>query len=274
MKLKNILLGAASAIAIFATVACQEVDPNDRLIYVKPAEVGRAVLIEDFTGQKCPNCPNGTNAINNIIETYGEENVIAVGIHSGPLGLKDSKRRLGLMTDTGNDYYSHWDSQSKLGQPWALFNRATAPNENYSTWASYVGALISKKAALSLSINNMYDAASRKLTIDVKALGTDGNTTGKLQVWLIEDGIVAFQIMDDGTTNDNYVHNHVFRAAVNGTWGEDVTVDEGAIAKKQYTYTLPEKWNAEKVSVVAFVYNDKGVQQVTKKAVLAENTAE
>ena len=66
MKLKNILLGAASAIAIFATVACQEVDPNDRLIYVKPAEVGRAVLIEDFTGQKCINCPNGTNAINNM----------------------------------------------------------------------------------------------------------------------------------------------------------------------------------------------------------------
>ena len=92
MKLKNILLGAASAIAIFATVACQEVDPNDRLIYVKPAEVGRAVLIEDFTGQKCINCPNGTNAINNIVEAYGEENVVAVGIHSGPLGLKDSKQ--------------------------------------------------------------------------------------------------------------------------------------------------------------------------------------
>lgn len=274
MKLKNILLGAASAIAIFATVACQEVDPNDRLIYVKPAEVGRAVLIEDFTGQKCPNCPNGTSAISNIIETYGEENVIAVGIHSGPLGMKDSKKRVGLMTDTGNEYYKHWDSQNKLGQPWALFNRATAPNENYNTWASYVGALISKKAALSLSVNNIYDAASRKLTVDVKALGTDGNTTGKLQVWLIEDGIVAMQTMPDGNPNMEYVHNHVFRAAVNGTWGDDVTVNEGATIEKQYEYTLPEKWNAEKVSVVAFVYDNNEVQQVTKKAVFAETAAE
>ena len=85
MKLKNILLGAASAIAIFATVACQEVDPNDRLIYVKPAEAGRAVLIEDFTGQNCKNCPNGTTIINDIIKTHGEDKVIAVGIHSGPL---------------------------------------------------------------------------------------------------------------------------------------------------------------------------------------------
>ena len=102
MKLKNILLGAASAIAIFATVACQEVDPNDRLIYVKPAEAGRAVLIEDFTGQNCKNCPNGTTIINDIIKTHGEDKVIAVGIHSGPLS-EDGED--GLATETGNDYY-------------------------------------------------------------------------------------------------------------------------------------------------------------------------
>lgn len=271
MKLKNILLGAASAIAIFATVACQEVDSNDRLIYVKPAEVGRAVLIEDYTGQECINCPNGTNAINSIVETYGEKNVIAVGIHSGPLA---SKGKTSLATEIGDEYYKHWDSQSKLGQPWALINRATAPNEDYNTWASYVGALISKKAALSLSVNNIYDATSRKLTIDVKAFGTDGNTIGKLQVWLIEDGIVAKQKMPNGKINKEYVHNHVFRDVANGTWGEDVTVKEGETTEKQYDYTLPEKWNAEKVSVVAFVYDNNEVQQVTKKAVFAETAAE
>jgi hypothetical protein len=96
MKLKNILLGAASAIAIFATVACQEVDPNDRLIYVKPAEAGRAVLIEDFTGQNCKNCPNGTTIINDIIKTHGEDKVIAVGIHSGPLS-EDGEELIGYV---------------------------------------------------------------------------------------------------------------------------------------------------------------------------------
>ena len=44
--------------------------------------------------------------------------------------------------------------------------------------------------------------------------------------------------------------------------------------EKQYEYTLPEKWNAEKVSVVAFVYDNNEVQQVTKKAVFAETAAE
>ena len=62
----------------------------------------------------------------------------------------------------------------------------------------------------------------------------------------------------------------MFRAAVNGTWGEDVAVKEGETTKKQYTYTLPEEWNAENVSVVAFVYNDNGVEQVAKKKIVNE----
>ena len=89
-------------------------------------------------------------------------------------------------------------------------------------------------------------------------------------MWLIEDGIVALQMMPDGSSNDDYVHNHVFRAAVNGTWGEDVTVKEGEATNKQYTYTLPENWNAENVSVVAFVYSDNGVEQTVKKAIVAK----
>ena len=80
--------------------------------------------------------------------------------------------------------------------------------------------------------------------------------------------------MPNGKINKEYVHNHVFRDVANGTWGEDVTVKEGETTEKQYKYTLPEKWNAEKVSVVAFVYDNNEVQQVTKKAVFAETAAE
>ena len=47
-------------------------------------------------------------------------------------------------------------------------------------------------------------------------------------------------------------------------------VKEGEATNKQYTYTLPENWNAENVSVVAFVYNDNGVEQTVKKAIVAK----
>ena len=265
MKIKNLFLGVATAAMAMAAASCSNIDEGDRLIYVKPAEVGRAILIEDFTGQKCINCPTGTEIINSIVETYGEENVIAVGIHSGPLGFAGNSKTVGLMTDTGNEYYTRWDKENKMGQPWVIFNRKTSPDSHYNNWAAMVGTIISEKANLSVKIANAYDAATRTLTTTVGADGVNGTVNGKLQVWIVEDGVKALQMMPDGSANKEYVHNHVFRAAVNGTWGEDVTVKEGETTTKQYSYVLPEAWDADKIAVVAFVYNDGGVENVAKK---------
>lgn len=265
MKIKNLFLGVATAAMAMAAASCSNIDEGDRLIYVKPAEVGRAILIEDFTGQRCINCPTGTEIINGIVDTYGEDNVIAVGVHSGPLGFAGNSKTVGLMTDTGNEYYTHWDKENKMGQPWVIFNRKTSPDSHYNNWAAMVGLIISEKANLSVNIANAYDAASRTLTTTVGADGVNGTVNGKLQVWIVEDGVKALQMMPDGSANKEYVHNHVFRAAVNGTWGEDVTVKEGETTTKQYQYKLPETWNADNIAVVAFVYNDGGVENVAKK---------
>ena len=253
-----------------AAASCSNIDEGDRLIYVKPAEVGRAVLIEDLTGQRCINCPTGTDIINGIIETYGEDNVIAVGIHCGPLGFAGNSKRVGLMTDTGVEYYKHWANGTNLGQPSAIFNRkkGKGPIDNLNNWAAEVGLIISEKANLSVDIANAYDAKTRTLTTKVGAFGVNGTVSGKLQVWIVEDGIKAMQMMPDGSANQDYIHNHVFRAAVNGTWGEEVTVKEGETTSKDYSYVLPETWNAENISVVAFVYNDNGVENVAKKHIV------
>lgn len=265
MKIKNLFLGVATAAMAMAAASCSNIDEGDRLIYVKPAEVGRAILIEDFTGQRCINCPTGTEIINGIVDTYGEDNVIAVGIHSGPLGFAGNSKTVGLMTDTGNEYYTRWDKENKMGQPWVIFNRKTSPDSHYNNWAAMVGTIISEKANLSVKIANAYDAATRTLTTTVRADGVNGTVNGKLQVWIVEDGVPALQMMPDGSANKEYIHNHVFRAAVNGTWGEDVTVKEGETTTKQYQYVLPETWNADNIAVVAFVYNDGGVENVAKK---------
>lgn len=265
MKIKNLFLGVATAAMAMAAASCSNIDEGDRLIYVKPAEVERAILIEDFTGQRCINCPTGTEIINGIVDTYGEDNVIAVGIHSGPLGFAGNSKTVGLMTCTGNEYYTRWDKENKMGQPWVIFNRKTSPDSHYNNWAAMVGTIISEKANLSVKIANAYDAATRTLTTTVEADGVNGTVNGKLQVWIVEDGVKALQMMPDGKSNKEYIHNHVFRAAVNGTWGEDVTVKEDETTTKQYQYVLPEAWNADNIAVVAFVYNDGGVENVAKK---------
>ena len=89
--------------------ACSHIDEDEQLIYVKPAAVERCVLLEDFTGQRCVNCPMAADEIHKLQEQYGEDVVIAVSIHSGPLGFHTNPRFYGLATDLGDAYYTHWN---------------------------------------------------------------------------------------------------------------------------------------------------------------------
>lgn len=244
--------------------ACSDIDDNERFIYVKPADVARCVLLEDYTGQSCPNCPKAVSVIDQIHEKYGD-NVIAVGIHGGRLSISSATSNLGLATDEGNEYYN---AVGQPTQPSGRVNRIGSPN-NIDSWSSLVDNEISKIAPLSIELATNYDETTRTVNVDTKTLGINGNTTGKLQLWLVEDNIVAPQL-DDKQTILNYVHNHVLRGAINGTWGEDLSINEGQEITVSHTATLKEHWKAEDMSVVAFVYNDNGVQQAAKVKVMSE----
>lgn len=121
---------------------------------------------------------------------------------------------------------------------------------------------------MELSATTEYDDNTRTVEININANGVY-DITGKLQVWLIEDNIVDKQQMPDGTTNSNYVHNHVFRTAVNGRDGEDFNIAWNEEKTVTNTYVLDESWKPENMSVVAFVYNDSGVQQAVKVPVVS-----
>ena len=260
MKIKNFLLLSLAAVAF---AACDNISESER--YGKdPVDVQKAknVLIEDFTGQKCLNCPNATNVIHDLQGLYGEDHVIAVAIHGGALAISESKP-IGLATDQGSDYHKHWGAE---GLPKGKVDRGGILE--FSSWSAEVVKRLQMKPVVDLDLTGTtYDAASRKLNVAVKMTGND-SIEGKLQIWLIEDNIVAPQTMPDGVFNKNYVHNHVFRASVNEPYGTPVTVAKAASETKQFDYILAEKYKPENVSVVAFVYNDAGgVLQVIKKKI-------
>ncbi len=240
-------------------VACDHIDEDERLIYVKPVSASRNVLIEDFTGQRCVNCPNATDEIARLMSQYGGDTVIAVGIHSGPFAKSVRGVPYALYTEDGDAYFNYWEVES---QPKGVVDRTGT--SDYTSWGTIVRDELSRTAPLTLEASSSYDSGSRKAEISVVASGTDGDTSGHLQVWLIESGIIAFQMMPDGSTNREYVHNHVFRKAVNGTWGTDFALKEGAQKIEQFSCDIDEEWVPENMEVVAFVYNEKGVCQVTK----------
>ena len=86
-------------------------------------------------------------------------------------------------------------------------------------------------------------------------------------MWLIEDGIVALQQLPDNVVKRDYVHNHVLRAALNGDWGEPISLPGNAEKTLTHKLTLPEGIKADNAWVVAFVYNDAGVVQVERRKV-------
>ena len=77
------ILGAAMLLVSCGT----EIGENERLEYVAPAAVGKNVLLVDFTGQRCVNCPKANEEIESLQRQYGGDTVISVGMHSGPLGF-------------------------------------------------------------------------------------------------------------------------------------------------------------------------------------------
>ncbi|MDY3851427.1 MAG: Omp28 family outer membrane lipoprotein [Prevotella sp.] len=265
------LVSAFFVLVTLTLTACDnEIHENDRFIPVEKKVARRAVLIEDFTAQRCVNCPDATDEIERLQEQYGKENVIAVGIHSGDLAkeLKDGKLvPLPLWTETGQEYYNA-QSIINFGQPTAIINRVDGWGLAPGKWSDVVGKMLETESPVTINIVNRYNDRMKTATINIEIMSNETFQNKHLQVWLVEDKVKGLQEMKNNVTKDDYIHNHVFRTAVNGTWGEAIHIEKGVATKTNHQLTLKEDWKVEDLSVVAFVYDkdeEVGVLQVAKK---------
>ena len=255
--------------------ACSNIDEDERLIYVEPAEVNRPVLIEDFTGQACVNCPNATAAIHELQETYGEENVIAVAIHCGPFAHLRSNMGNAFLSDLGtklgDEYYAHWNIEA---QPGVKINRG-APIYDTNQYAAAVANELKKTSTVH------FDAVEFSNNAVLVDLSSSDRVEGRLQVWIVEDSINAKdpqtkyqQFMPDGSRRQDYVHNHVFRASLtNDAYGEPVTLEAGNKSYTQVFYlqgnealdNFEHLWQKQYLSAVVFFWNEQqGVMQAIR----------
>ena len=266
MKLGKLIYNVSLCAVGVMFTACSDIAEDERFIYVEPAEVAKRVLIEDFTGQRCTNCVNGAAAIEQMMEDYGEENVIAVGLYGGVFGSEPFGGPYPLTIEESEWYYAHWGIEDK-GQPFAMIDRGSFI-DNINDWPAAVRDRIQMQAPVLLEASCNYDAASRQVEITVYADGVSA-ISGQLQVWLTEDSIVSKQsIPGQREMDEDYVHNHVFRATVNAPMGDAVTVGVGERVTRTFTYTLKEDWVADNMSVVTFIYDDSGVLQAAKAPII------
>ena len=250
------MLMAALAVA---TVSCDEIGEDERLVPTDPADfqfTNKVVLLEEFTGHLCINCPEGAEVVHGL-ETWARGHVIPVSIHCGDFATANegSSFAQDFTTDAGDAYYNEFEPDAF---PAAMVDRSfdgnlVSINSNYDTWSTDVleRAIETSPVDLQLEVTRN----DRNLSIDVTAEVNSAVGYGlSLQLWLVEDSIRGAQLSSSGIILD-YVHNHVLRDAINGTWGEEIGVPvAGSTVARSYNYTIGEACKPENCRVVAFLY--------------------
>ena len=243
---------------------CSDVIPEgERYEELPPIEAKRHILIEDFTGQFCSNCPDAHKVIHELQQQYGE-GVIAVAIHAGNFGVAEgsNSKITGLMQPDGNTYADYWKVET---YPAGLINR-TSGLLKHTDWAAYTREALSQEAIMDITLDCKVSDDSTMLTIDTD-INSNIDINGKLQLWITESNITAVQ-QNGGSLEPNYTHHHVYRAAVNGLWGNDVNLKGYIPYSSTHQMAVSNHWDINNLSVVAFVYNDAdGVLEVTEQHV-------
>ena len=240
-------------------------------------DIIQKVLVEEFTGHKCVNCPAAHDLLENLKNDYGDS-LIIVSIHAGFFARPDNSGTYttDLRTAAGEELH---DTYSVSSYPSGMINRGKDQEETVlreDVWNGRIRQQMGASAKVSLAIEYEFDPQTRDLSADFDVEFLDeASGVYRLSVYITEDEIIAPQKNDNenvGPVPDimDYEHNHVLRGTMNGTWGEPVT-DEAVTTGTVYTlsydnYTIPQERNETNLSLIAFVYSqeDQSVLQAEK----------
>lgn len=227
-------------------------------IGVSTTAYNRNVVVEEFTTEKCPNCPRVAGYLHTALETADLTRTFAVCHHSA--------------------YYTDWLTQScdedlttlfnDAGYTYApamMFNRQPIFDSQYASGekdnvvmpmsaaeiTSYINAQLAELSNVGLTINAEPNADTTQVTLTVS--GTCNNaydkTKGLLTVYMTEDNIKAKS--QNGATGTFY-HQHVIRY-FNSSWGDAIEWKDDNTFTKSYTIDIKKAYVKNQLKFVAFV---------------------
>ena len=226
---------------------CDIIRNEDRLIPISGNFMsGKKVLLVEFTDQNCKNCLYATAEIETLSDRFSDK-IVVVSIHANPLPYP-------LRTGEGNEYERHFKAED---HPAGIVDGGAGKYMSHDPqlWGGFVFERLKKEPAVQIDMDASFDEVKKEVSIRVQLKGNTALSDAKLQLWLIENNIKQWQLMLDGTRNDNYMHNHVFRTSVNGTWGESFSIGSGENKEFQYVHTLNQTWKPEDIAIIGFAFN-------------------
>ncbi len=227
----------------------------------------RQVLIEEFTGVRCVNCPAGSQTIETLLNIHGEQ-LVAISIHAGIFSQPYSDSDYDFRTSSGTNIQGYVGAP--LGYPTAVVDRRKFDAEEstqigQSQWAGYIAQELQRAPRVKLAVDVSYDEVTRNIVASVTVLPQENIQEDDIRISLFvtETNIVDKQLTPTGE-NDAYVHKHVFRAAISPYDGRPITAplltDIGI--EENFTTTLSPDWVAENCHLVAFVHLNGSVKDV------------
>jgi thiol-disulfide isomerase/thioredoxin len=238
------------------------------------------VLLEDYTGHTCGNCPEAAEVAAKIYQD-NKGLVIVTAIHAGgfaALELPDFKRDLTCPAGVALDAAFR---VSRAGNPNGLVNRVTLNNriiQGMKNWEPAVAQLLPKKPLMDLALSHTYYPDKRTISVTVKATALeDIPDPTNVSVWLQENGIVGDQkdYRRSPSHIKDYVFEHVLRTSLNGTWGDTLNpkpIPKGTVITKNIKYVIPSVkldtydtlnvWTLKNCELVAFAHKSSTTREV------------
>jgi hypothetical protein len=244
-----------------------------------PNTAPHQVLVEEFTGQSCPNCPNAHHDLDVISASHaGLINVVSMYTTGQPQSIPPPGAIYDFRNATATNILNTIYNGGGGGLPAAGIDRtfesasSSILQTGSGSWDGIIIPQLTVTDSLNLTVQSTYNSTTHVATItSVVTYAQSVSTPQNLSIYIVEDSIFDKQDFPDSVHN-NYVFMDVFRDMVTAQpYGEPLAVSVGNNAKEPgrvfqrvYTYKLPANTpaiNPLHCRVIAFVNNTNGTDQ-------------
>lgn len=250
----NKLFSIFAFVALFVVaVGCDKIDNPHKPF--TPSGGGKTVLIKDFTGARCVNCPEAAEYAHELQHQLGEDRINILSVHAGFLAMPIGQFP-DFLTEEGTAWYGENSSNPLFSVDHvALTDGNTLYVEQIDT---PVSDALAEPQTFDIFLTNEYDETTRQLKVVSDVVATsDVMGSVYVTVCLVEDSIVGWQTIPGGVDRE-FVFRNVFRGTLNGADG-DVFYEGQTYVNDEYEYKynieLDSTYNANQCYILTYVYD-------------------
>lgn len=232
---------------------------------IPPAEQ-KVVLMEEFTGVRCTNCPLGHAKVAELYAAHGER-FIAIGVHSNFLGMPYEGNE-DFRTESANSLNNAMGPVN--GKPSAFVDRKiftgnqTRDIINPDLWTGFVAQQLASSTPLNIDLEIVdLNENERLVRYKTTLTYTEEALAHNLGFVITENNLVAAQL-NAGVVIQDYNHQHVLRSFLTSVIGTPLIVEleMGRVIIKEFEFEVPLEWNIDNLELIAFIRasNDEIVQ--------------